>query len=85
MAGFDLTETAARTSCPAVVVVTARDETVDPDGQRRLAAALQAGREPDDPVPVIEVEAGHGAPLIDAARFDPVLRRAVLAVLNRAP
>ena len=83
MAGFDLTDAAARTSCPAVVIVTAGDETVDPAGQRRLAAALAAGREPDDPVRVMEVEAGHGAPIIDASRFDPVLRRAALEVLGR--
>lgn len=83
MAGFDLTDAAARASCPTVVVVTALDETVDPAGQRRLAAALEAGREPDDPVPVMEVEAGHGAPIIDAARFDPVLRTAVREVLSR--
>ncbi len=82
MAGFDLTATAARVTCPAAVVVTSRDETVDPAGQRRLADALAVGRGAGDPVAAMEVDAGHGAPLIEADIFDPALRAAVVAVLS---
>ncbi len=83
IAGFDLTAAAGRTTCPAVVVVTGRDETVDPDEQRRLASALAAERGPEAGVPIMEVDAGHGAPITEPDRFDPVLRAAVLSVLDR--
>ncbi|MFA9565100.1 MAG: alpha/beta fold hydrolase [Acidimicrobiales bacterium] len=78
MAGFDLTDVASRVRCPAAVVVTTEDETVDPDSQRRLAAALGDG----GLVSVHEVAGGHGAPIIQPERFDPVLRAAVVSVLG---
>lgn len=85
MAGFDLTAMAARVTCAASVVVTNDDETVDPAGQRRLAAALEAGGRKDRGVPMFKVDAGHGAPIIAPGLFDPALRAAVGAVLNREP
>ncbi len=79
MAGFDLTPEARQVRCPAAVVVTGRDETVDPSGQRRLAAALRTGAAPS--VSIHEFDGGHGAPILDAARFDPVLHSAIAEVV----
>jgi pimeloyl-ACP methyl ester carboxylesterase len=78
MAGFDLSDAASRVRCPSAVVVTTEDETVDPDNQRRLAAALGVGGR----VSVHEVAGDHGAPVFQPGRFDPVLRAAVLSVLG---
>lgn len=62
---------------PATVVVTARDQAVPPERQRRLAAALPDAR-------VVEVDGDHGCCVNDPDRFVAVLSDACADVAARA-
>jgi pimeloyl-ACP methyl ester carboxylesterase len=58
---------------PSAVVVTTKDRAVPPHRQRKLAASIPGAA-------VFEVDGDHGACVMDASRFVPVLLRAVRSV-----
>lgn len=62
---------------PTAVVVTARDEVVSPRRQQALAAAIPGARR-------LDVDGGHGACVVDPARFVPTLLEACTDVASRA-
>ncbi|HET9692584.1 MAG TPA: alpha/beta hydrolase [Acidimicrobiales bacterium] len=74
---FDARPWLAEVDVPTTVVVTARDETVSPGAQRRLAAAI-AGAE------VVSIPAGHRAAAESPGRFVPALRDGIASVWGRA-
>jgi 3-oxoadipate enol-lactonase len=72
IARFDSTGWLARITTPAAVVVTARDRAIPRPHQLALVRRLRAN--------AFEVDAGHAAVVLDAARFTPALLAACASV-----
>jgi pimeloyl-ACP methyl ester carboxylesterase len=73
LARFDSSRWAARISTPTGVVVTTRDHAVPAVHQRALVRTLQHAT-------AFEIESGHAAVVLDAAKFTPALLAACASV-----
>lgn len=73
---FDSTAWAGRITAPAAVVITRKDRAIPPGQQRALARTLREASG-------YEIDSGHAAQVLDAARFTPALLAACASVTAR--
>lgn len=77
MGGFSSHDWIGAVDVPAAVIVTARDEMVAPERQRKLAASIPGAE-------LFEVDGNHGA-CVAVPAFAPTLVEACRGVARRIP